>query len=50
MTCDGKNIYISEHKAKAIRNSVYKKRTKRLRVYYCPKCFGWHLTSEPKWV
>ena len=41
-----KNGYPSRRRAEAVRNSVYKQRKARLRIYECPKCHLWHLTSQ----
>ncbi len=49
MKCINKNIYKSEHEAKNVRRAVLKARNRQIRIYQCPKCFGWHLTSEKKW-
>ena len=43
--CNGKNIYESEHEARKVREAAYKRSTKKLRIYWCGSCFGWHLTS-----
>ena len=48
-TCNGKNKYGSEHEAKNVRRAVLKARNRQIRIYQCPKCHGFHLTSEPKW-
>lgn len=44
MTC-GKNAYRSRSEAERVRRSVYRQRTRRLRIYHCPDCHMWHLTS-----
>lgn len=45
--CGGKTSYPSEHQARNSRKAVYKQgRKRRLRVYPCRACGGWHLTSE----
>lgn len=44
-TCNGKKCY-SHESVKEVRESIYRKgRTKKLRIYECPECFHWHLTS-----
>ena len=44
-TCNGKKCY-SHDGVREVRESIYRKgRTKKLRVYECPECFHWHLTS-----
>lgn len=48
MECNGKNCYHSEHEAKSVRKAVGKKRSVRLRVYKCPECHYYHLTSTEK--
>lgn len=47
-TCNGKNIYESQHRARIALKVSERQRSRKLRVYPCKKCFGWHLTSEPK--
>lgn len=47
--CNGKNQYKSEHEARSVKQTVLRKRSRQLRVYKCPHCHSWHLTSEPKW-
>ena len=41
-----KNRYKSEHEAKRVKISAEKQRSVRLRIYLCPDCHGWHLTSD----
>lgn len=46
--CQGKNRYPDKLRAELVKtirqhNSFY-----TLRTYLCPKCKGWHLTSQPK--
>lgn len=42
--------YTSEDNAKKARAAVGKRKrfSSKLRVYECPKCGGWHLTSEER--
>ena len=40
----GKNGY-SKSQAVGVRNGIYKERPAKLRIYFCPECFMWHLTS-----
>jgi hypothetical protein len=42
--CNGKRTYRSETEAKRIRN-IREKDVSHMRVYQCPFCWGWHLTS-----
>ena len=42
----GKRRYKSEKEVLKVRASIYKQRTTKLRIYECPDCGGWHLTSE----
>lgn len=45
----GKVGHASQHAAKAAATAVGQKRTHdRPRVYQCPTCAAWHLTSAPK--
>lgn len=46
MKCNDKIAYESEKRAKQVRNTIGKSRNKKLRVYKCPHCFQWHLTSN----
>ena len=46
-TCNGKNKYGSEHEAKNVRRAVLKARNRKIRIYNCPTCHSFHLTSEP---
>lgn len=46
--CMGKNSYESERAAKRVRN-IREHRSQELRVYACPYCYKWHLTSLKKW-
>ena len=45
--CEGKRIYNSEREAHFVRNGIYRRRKQKLRVYFCKKCTGFHLTSKP---
>lgn len=44
--CDGKQIYTSKKFAKAIRNGRERHGARELRIYECPKCYGYHLTAS----
>ena len=46
MTCD-KEGYSKKH-AEQLKTNIYKKarRTKKLRVYFCPECHLYHLSSS----
>lgn len=46
--CGRKNIYTSITEAKRVRIGVSKQRTRKLYIYQCHLCHGYHLTSEPK--
>ena len=48
MQCDNKKAYGSEREAKRVRKLVGRTRSTKLRVYPCPMCHKWHLTSAPK--
>lgn len=45
--CNGKKIYKSSQQAKHVRNAIAHNRKRKLRVYPCNKCFGYHLTKTP---
>jgi hypothetical protein len=49
-SCKKKIRFSSDAAAQAARKKINPaKRLKRpYRVYKCPVCFGWHLTSQPK--
>jgi len=43
----GKKRYASRAKAQEMRNQLdRKRRAKNLKVYQCPHCHDWHLTSH----
>lgn len=44
-TCDGKNKY-SKNQAESMKTTLGRSRGKDLRIYECPKCFGYHLTKD----
>lgn len=44
ITCKGKKAY-SKNEALKIKQSSYKKRSRKVRAYDCPDCFYWHLTT-----
>ncbi len=41
-----KKAYASMHQAERVRQSVYKQRNTRLRIYFCPDCHFYHLTKQ----
>lgn len=43
-SCVKKKRYANEQQANEIINRVHKKRNTELRVYFCKKCLGYHLT------
>ena len=43
--CDGKKVYDSEKEVRGVRKWVGERRDKDMRIYKCPRCFGWHITS-----
>lgn len=43
--CDKKQVY-SKKDAQTVRNLRMKSGSKELRIYHCPICNGWHLTSQ----
>lgn len=43
--CGGKKKY-SKDKAHEVRGWVGRKRDKDMRIYKCPKCHMWHITSQ----
>lgn len=45
--CTGKIRYKSKAEAKAKRVQNLQFRNPDLKIYKCPKCFDWHLTSHP---
>ena len=45
-SCIKKKRYKSKQIAQEAINRVHKKRNTKLRIYYCPFCLGWHLTSK----
>jgi hypothetical protein len=45
--CDGKYIYASQHEAKKVRR-FREHHSPKLRIYKCPKCFGYHLSKQKK--
>lgn len=46
--CLSKEIYFSKEKAEANVKIFSRLRKVKLRVYKCPYCKGYHLTSKPK--
>ena len=46
--CLSKEIYFSKEKAEANAKIFSRLRKVELRVYKCPYCKGYHLTSKPK--
>ena len=46
--CFRKKRYNSENLAVHVQRKVWKDRKIQLRVYYCPHCFGFHLTRKVK--
>ena len=48
MKCRGKNRYRSERMALHALFKCWMLRNAMLRVYRCPHCSGWHLTSQEK--
>lgn len=44
--CLRKSRYRSEDQAKKIARDCKEKRKVELRVYYCTRCLGFHLTSK----
>lgn len=45
-SCWKKHRYPNEQSALEAINRVHKKRDTELRVYFCPQCLGYHLTSK----
>lgn len=46
--CGKKTRYHSQHEARQIANNCERARPgTKLRVYWCPICEGWHMTSQP---
>lgn len=48
MFCSDKRRYASRNAAKKVRNHR-EKDVSHLRVYQCPRCYGWHLTKQYKY-
>lgn len=46
-SCLKKKRYPNEQTALEAINRVHKQRAAKLRVYFCPKCLGYHLTHKP---
>lgn len=47
-SCGKKKRYASQHEARQIANNCERARPgTKLRVYFCPMCEGWHITSKP---
>ncbi len=47
--CGKKTRYASQHEARQIANNCERARPEtKLRVYFCPVCEGWHITSKPE--
>jgi len=44
--CNGKRRYGSRNEAERTRDWRWEESHVRLRVYECPICFDWHLTSD----
>lgn len=50
-TCGGKKRYVTEIEAQMVLLRIQSRSTHDtvpIRVYPCPDCHGWHLTSNPK--
>lgn len=43
--CRGKNVY-DKRGAETVRNRRWEEDHVRLRIYNCPRCGGWHVTSK----
>lgn len=46
MDCQEKVGYKSEHQATKAKKRLWSK--KKMRVYFCPICYNYHLTSQKK--
>ena len=46
--CKQKKRYGSDHEAQQAAKLIYAKLSKSLRVYHCPVCSGYHLTSSAR--
>jgi hypothetical protein len=44
----GKVMY-DKRGAQTVKNTIYDKERLRLRIYQCPDCDTWHLTSKLTW-
>ena len=49
-TCAAKHWYASAGTARAGKRSAQRAHGKKYRVYRCPWCNGWHLTSKKETV
>lgn len=47
--CLRKKRYRTEGRAKKVKKWSEAEHGVKLRVYYCPHCFGYHLTKEENW-
>lgn len=45
-SCLKKHRYKTEQLAQEAINRIHKKRKVNLRIYFCKKCLGYHLTSK----
>lgn len=48
--CERKNQYESVHAAKEQIQRIHKRLTVKLRIYKCPYCYYFHLTSKAKFA